>query len=120
MKLAKSLSRTRKSTIPALRFEKQDLSSYSGLVVFQKLFADLDLSARFRAFGARASGHYSYCLLFRLLIVNALLGMRKLREIDIYREDPMVKRVLGIKSLPSVPTISRMLERCDDQQVLEL
>jgi hypothetical protein len=120
VKLSKSLSRTRKSTIPALRFEKQDLSSYGGLVVFQKLFADLDLSARLGAFCAKGSGHYSYSLLFRLLIVNALLGMRKLREIDIYREDPMVKRVLGTKSLPSVPTISRMLERCDEEQVLEL
>jgi hypothetical protein len=117
VKLAKSLSRTRKSSIPALRFEKQDLSSYSGLVVFQKLFADLDLIGRLRGLAAKACGHYSYCLVFRLLIVNALLGMRKLRDIDLYREDPIVKRTLGTKRLPSVPTISRMLERCGDEHV---
>lgn len=46
VKLPKPLFRTRKSSIPALKFERQDLSSYSGLVVFQKLFADLGLRAR--------------------------------------------------------------------------
>jgi hypothetical protein len=117
VKLRKSLSRTRKSSIPTLKFEKQDLSSYSGLVVFQKLFQELNLRERFRSLSATLSGHYSYGLLFRLLIVNALVGMRKLRDIDLYREDPIVKRTLGIRNLPSVSTVSRMLENCAEQQV---
>ena len=58
-----------------------------------------------------------YSLLFRLLIVHALIGMRKLREVDLYREDPMVKRALGVRALPSVPTMSRLLDRCDDRSV---
>jgi len=117
VKLRKSLSRTRKSSIPTLKFEKQDLSSYSGLVVFQKLFQELNLRERFRGLSATLSGHYSYGLLFRLLIVNALVGMRKLRDIDLYREDPIVKRTLGVRNLPSVSTVSRMLEDCGEQQV---
>jgi len=120
VKLRKSLSRTRKSSIPTLKFEKQDLSSYSGLVVFQKLFQELNLRERFRSLSATLSAHYSYGLLFRLLIVNALLGMRKLRDIDLYREDPIVKRTLGVRNLPSVSTVSRMLEGCGEQQVEHL
>ncbi|MDG2167813.1 MAG: hypothetical protein P8L44_07790 [Opitutales bacterium] len=39
VKLAKRLFITRRPSLPELRLEKQDLSSFSGLVVFQKLFA---------------------------------------------------------------------------------
>ena len=120
VKLRKSLSRTRKSSIPTVKFEKQDLSSYSGLIVFQKLFQELNLREGFRCLSATFSGHFSYCLLFRLLIVNALLGMRKLRDIDLYREDPIVKRTLGVKTLPSVSTVSRMLDQCTEEQVNDL
>lgn len=122
MKLPKRLFISRKSSIPLLRFEKQDLSSYSGLVVFQKLFGELDLSARLSKCSPLKlfNGHAKYSLLFRLLIVHALIGMRKLREVDLYREDPIVKRVLGVKALPSVPTMSRMLDRCDTRSVSSL
>jgi hypothetical protein len=36
--------------------------------------------------------------------VHIVLGFRQLGESEFYREDPLVKRVLGLKSLPSVPT----------------
>ncbi len=119
VKLAKHLFITRKSSIPALRFEKQDLSLFSGLVIFQKLFAELSLSSKLSECspGSDVKAHTSYSLLFRLLIVHALIGMRKLREVDLYREDPMVKRALGVRALPSVPTMSRLLDRCDDRSV---
>ena len=82
VKLPKRLFITRKSSIPFLRFEKQDLSSYSGLVVFQKLFSELNLSARLSKCSpnTEVNGHTSYSLLFRLLIVHVLIGMRKLRS----------------------------------------
>ena len=122
MKLPKALSSTRKSSIPALRFEKQNLNSYSGLVVFQKLFGELELSKKLSKCSplSTTNRHTSFSLRFRLLIVNALLGMRKLREMDLYREDPIVRRTLGAKAIPSVPTISRMLESCDGKLVSKL
>jgi hypothetical protein len=123
VKLPKSLCRTRKSSIPAIRFESHNLSSYGGLVVFQKLFADLGLSARLGECApadTRGSRHASFSLLWRLLVVNALLGMRRLRDIDHYRDDPVVLRSLGVQRLPSVPTVSRMLEDCDPESVSKL
>ena len=122
VKLPKSLTRTRKSSLPALKFEQQNLSSYAGLVVFQKLFSELDLSNRLmkRLPHGSLNGHVSFSLLLRLLTVNALLGMRKLRDVDLYGEDPIVRRALGVKALPSVPTISRMLEKCDRKTVSSL
>jgi hypothetical protein len=46
-----------------------------------------------------------------------VLGYRQLRESEFYREDPLVKRVLGLKSLLSVPAVSRMLSEFDEQSV---
>ena len=122
VKLPKRLFITRKSSIPLLRFEKQVLSSYSGLVVFQKLFSELNLSTKLSQCSPRSevNRHVGYGLLFRLLIVHALIGMRKLREVDLYREDPMVKRVLGVQALPSVPTMTRLLDHCDEHSVSAL
>ncbi|MCH6259393.1 IS1380 family transposase, partial [Puniceicoccaceae bacterium K14] len=122
VKLPKLLSRTRKYSPPALRFEKQDLSSYGGLVVFHKLFSQIGLSGRLGKCSPKGitSWHASFSLLYRLLVVNALLGMRKLRDVDNYREDPVVLRTLGVDRLPSVATVSRMLAKCDEGSVSNL
>jgi len=122
VKLPKALSRARKSVLPTIKFQKQSLSSYSGLVIFQQLFDDLGLSAGLSRCKPKHAiqGHYSYSVLWQLLIINALIGMRKLREIDLYREDPVVCNLLGTRTLPSVSTVSRMLEACDEKSVLNL
>jgi hypothetical protein len=42
-------------------------------------------------------GHHVVVL---LLIVHLLIGYRRLREMDYYRDDPMVKRLLGLSRIP--------------------
>src|SRR5271157_2814503 len=42
-----------------------------------------------------------------------MLGYRRLRDIDRYRDDPVVLRTLGLKRMPHVSTISRCLSRVD-------
>jgi len=49
-----------------------------------------------------------------------LLGYRRLREMEFYRHDPLVLRVAGLRQLPSVPTVSRMLNEFDPQSVGDL
>jgi hypothetical protein len=46
-----------------------------------------------------------------LLIVHLLLGFRRLREVDYYRDDPLVLRLMGLRRLPDVSTISRSLSQ---------
>jgi hypothetical protein len=48
-----------------------------------------------------------------LLIVHLLIGYRKLRDLDYYKDDPMVKRLLGLNQLPDVSTVSRALSSLD-------
>lgn len=114
MKIAKRLFSTRKTSLPKLRFEKQNLSSYAGLVVFHDLVRELGRALKGCRVNDAPERHTSYGLLFRLLVVHSLMGMRKLREVDFYREDPLVCRVLGVEALPSVSTISRMLDEADE------
>lgn len=97
--------------VPALRFEEQTLTSFAGLVVFQKLFAALRLRARLRACFRRSTvtPMFGPARIMLVLIVHCLLGYRCLRELRFYRDDPMVGRLVGLKRLPDVATISRTL-----------
>jgi hypothetical protein len=95
------------------------LTSFSGLVLFQQFFATLGLVARLRSCFAHLQGGkvFSRAALFLQLVVHLLLGYRELRDSRYYREDPLVKRLLGLKRLPDVATLSRMLQAADAQSV---
>ena len=119
MKLAKADIYSQASSIPTLKFEEQQLTSFAGLVVFQKLFESCRLKARLQEACAHLPSrhYYSFSTILQCLIVHIVLGYRQLRESEFYREDPLVKRVLGLRWLPSVPTVSRMLSEFDDKSV---
>ena len=61
--------------------------------------------------------YFGHHLIVLLLIVHLLLGFRRLREVDYYRDDPLVLRLLGLKKLPDVSTISRALSQMEDEGV---
>ncbi len=119
MRVAKSQIYTRASSIPTLRFEDQELTSYAGIVVFQKLFAKLNFKERIRKACAPLGERNLYrpAVMVQVLIVHLLLGFRKLRDVEFYEDDPLVKRVLGLKIMPSVSTVSRTLMEFDDRAV---
>jgi hypothetical protein len=119
VKVAKADIYRQVSSLPALKFEDQQLTAFAGLVVFQKLFETCQLRARLQGACAHleARHYYSFSTILQCLIVHLVLGYRQLRESAFYREDPLVKRVLGLKSLPSVPTVSRMLSEFDHRSV---
>ncbi len=106
---------------PALdvRFEAQNLTSYSGLVLFQHFFSLIGIKERlwgcFRHL--KVGPIYSHHVIMLLLVVHLIIGHRRLRDVDYYRDDEMVKRVLGLKHLPDVSTISRSLASADEVSV---
>ncbi len=55
-----------------------------------------------------------------LLIVHLLLGYRELRHVRYYKDDPLVLRLLGLRQLPDVSTISRTLSDMDEQSVQQV
>lgn len=116
MKVSKRDIYTRRHGIASIRFEDQKLTSFAGLVVFQGLFEQLELRSKLKQACAHLDGWrmYGYATIVELLIVHVLLGYRKLRDLDYYRDDPMVKLILGLKRLPGVATLSRMLREFDE------
>jgi len=119
MRVAKEDIYTRACSIPTVRFEDQELTSFGGIVVFQKLFAKLSLKERLRRCCAHLSEKNLYhpAVIVQWLIVHLLLGFRKLRDLEFYEDDPLIKRVLGLKVLPDVSTISRALIEFDDRAI---
>ncbi len=122
MKAGRPATHRKTHALPTLRFEQQRLTSFAGLVLFQKLFAALRLRERLRTCFAHLGvapifGHHVVVL---TLVVHLLLGYRELRHIRFYRDDPMVKRLLGLRRLPDVATISRALASSDARAVKRL
>ena len=122
MKLRRSDVRRQTHAVPALKFENQSLTSFSGLILFQQLFTILNLTARLRAcFRHLATGKvFGPATIFLQLIVHVLLGFRELRDSRAYHDDPLVQRILGLGRLPNVSTISRMLQNADVRSVRNL
>jgi hypothetical protein len=106
---------SREHKIPEIRFEHQRLTSFAGLVVFQGLFKELAIKQKLQNCFShlKVSPIFGHHLIALCLIVHLLLGYRKLRDMDYYRDDPMVKRLLGVTRLPDVSTVSRALARVD-------
>jgi hypothetical protein len=122
VKSSKAATYSREHKIPELRFddwESQKLTSFAGLIVYQKLFSDLDIRDRLRECFAhrRVEPIYGFHRIALLLIIHVVLGYRKLRDRDFYDQDPMVLRTLGLRRLPDTSTISRALKSVDRQSV---
>ena len=101
------------------RFHKIPLTSFGGVIVFQALFQHLKLKTRLKDCfqhlnGSRIFGAHRIVL---WLIVHLLLGFRRLRDVDYYRDDPMVLRLLEMERMPNVSTVSRSLSAMDDKAI---
>lgn len=122
MKISKAAVHWKARALPEIRFEDQQLTSFAGLIVFQPLFARLNLKHRlqdcFRHL--KVSPIFGHANIVMVLIVHLLLGYRRLQEVRYYAEDPIVQRVLGLKRLPDVSTLSRTLAGIDKTAVKQL
>jgi hypothetical protein len=108
--------------MPELRFEDQRLTSFAGMVIIQELFSRLNMKARLRGCFDHlpVSPIFSQHIIVLTLIVHLMLGYRRLRDMDYYRDDLMVLRLLGLRKLPDVSTVSRALARVDDKSIHKL
>jgi hypothetical protein len=115
VKSSKAQIHARVYRLPELRFEDQRLTSHAGLVLLQALFRRIGLHDQLQ----RCFAHLSKGLIVGLpkvtmiLIMHLMLGYRRLRDLDRYRDDPLVNRCLGLRRMPHVSTMSRALMRAD-------
>ena len=119
MKYSKSDVRWKFTCLPQLRFDDQQLSLFSGLIVFQQLINELDLKRRL----SRCLEHqksrppFSPTSIILVLMVSILLGYKHLRDVRFFKSDPVVLRLLGLTRMPTVSTISRQLSTVDDRSL---
>jgi len=115
VKLSRSQFHTNVQSIPELRFEDQRLTSFSGCVLLQELFRRLKLRDRLRECFEHRSDRLIVGLpsIVLIMIVHLMLGFRRLRDIERYRDDPVVLRALGLRRMPNVSTVCRSLSRMD-------
>jgi hypothetical protein len=119
VKSSKAQIQAKYHKFPVIRFEDQQLTSFSGLLIFQQLFKRMDLKQRLKRCFAhvKMSPIFGRHLVLLLLIIHLLLGFRRLREVDYYRDDPLVLRLMGLRRLPEVSTISRALSQMESDGV---
>lgn len=117
MKKSRSETRSSIKTLPEIRYEDQQLSSFSGLVIFQKLFQSIGFKERLRRCFAhlKTSSTFGLHNIAFLLVIHMIIGWRRLADVQYYKDDPMVLRALGLKRLPHVSVISRSLKEMDDR-----
>lgn len=122
MKSSKAQIFSRVHKIPELRFEDQRLTSFAGLVIIQELFSKLQIKDRLRVCFNHlpTSPIFGHHMIVLILIVHLLLGYRRLRDMDYYRDDLMVLRLLGLRKLPDVSTVSRALACVDNKSILKI
>ena len=122
MKFSRSETRLTCKIIPRIRFEDQQLSSFSGIIIFQKLFQAIGLKERLKSCFSRleVSSTFGLHSIVFLLIVHMLIGLRRLSDVQYYKDDPMILRILGLKRIPHVSAISRSLRKMDHRSVEKL
>ena len=100
-----------------IRFEDQLPTAHAGLVLYQRLFARLGLKERLRGCFRHLPGSPVYAphVIALLLVVHLVMGFRELRDTRYYSDDEMVRRTLGLRHLPEVSTVSRMLAGTDER-----
>lgn len=119
MKIAKSDIHARKTCLPEIRFDDQSLTSFAGLIVFQHYFKIIQLSKKLqRCFNSQKNrSSYGIAKIVHWLMIHVILGFRKIRDIEYYKDDPMVKSTANLKELPDVSTVSRVLGQVDDTSI---
>jgi len=122
MKCKRKSVHSKERAFPQLRFEDQRLTSFAGLVVLQRFFLTIDFSTRLRKCLQHLSPKciYPRHTLFLQLVLHVMLGFRELRDAAHYQDDPLLQRMLGLKRLPDVATISRMLKQTDELAVSQV
>jgi hypothetical protein len=90
--------------------------------MLQALLRDTRLRSRLASAVRHLPSGSGYCAsrIALLMIVHLFIGWKRLRDLDYYRADPLVKRVVGLDRVPNVSTVSRRLTEFDEHAVNNL
>jgi hypothetical protein len=98
------------------------LTSFAGLAIFLAFFQTAKITDRIYQCFRRTKrvGAFGTHTIFVMLVYHVLMGWKRLRDIDCYRDDPLVKHVLGLKRMPDVSTVSRCLTSLEPKHLSKI
>jgi hypothetical protein len=103
----------RRNKVLPVKFVKQDMTSYSGLVLIDHFLRLYRIHRRiketFKAY--HFHGDYSVGDILFVLLIMLLLGAERLRHIEFLNNDPLFQRVVGLTRIPHRTKLSTALKQ---------
>jgi hypothetical protein len=111
MRLRRAELRGRVKADLALRFTRSGLTSFAGLELVRRYFRQLGLIDKIRRHVGANAPSTDYGIVGMILVVLTLLlvGGRRVWHVAYVANDPLVRRVTGLRQLPVARTIGRWL-----------
>ena len=105
-----------------LRFTGRGLTSFGGLELVRRYFAQLDLKGMIRRHlaGDTPRTDYGIVQVTLLLLTMLIVGGRRVRHVLHLRNDPLVERLCGLKRLPVPSSLGRWLNQFRARHVARL
>jgi hypothetical protein len=94
-----------------VRFEDDRLTSHAGLELFRRYFKEGGLVGHLRDSERRLPrrGDLRFVPLVLLIVAMLLVGGRRLRHVEFLGDDPLVRRLTGLRRSPTRRTLARRL-----------
>jgi len=113
MRYKKSTLIARRNKILPISFVRQDMTTYSGLTLFDHYFRLYRIHARvkktFKSYEFK--GDYSIGDILFIVLIMLLLGAERLHHIEFIQNDPLFKRVVGLTRIPHRTKLSTALKQ---------
>lgn len=94
-----------------VEFGQERLTSHAGLELFRRFLRKRGLAAHLRRSEQRLPrrGDLGFVPLVLLVVTMLLVGGRRLRHVEFLGDDPLVRRITGLRRVPSRRTLARRL-----------
>jgi len=94
-----------------VEFGEERLTSHAGLELFRRYLRERGLAAHLRRSEHRLPrrGDLRFVPLVLLVVAMLLVGGRRLRHVEFLGDDPLVRRITGLRRMPSRRTLARRL-----------
>lgn len=103
----------RKNKILPISFVRQDMTTYSGLILIDHYLRLYRIHSRikntFKSYGFK--GDYSIGDILFMLLIMLLLGTERLQHLDFLRGDPLFQRVIRLTRIPHRTKLSTALKQ---------
>ena len=115
MKSSKSNTHSKVHKIPEIKSDNSKLTSFAGALIFQNYFQKISFRSKLRDISKHLKDHSIYRIEKKLevLLYLILFGYRFIANLKYLENDPIFKRCVGLKRIPSASSITRAMNNVD-------